>query len=211
MHHRSVRGGGDTTAAEAFAAANWKRLLPLLTRYAVRCMKRFGWKETERSVPAVTEARELVNRAVDAFLSERRTWVPALARTEAGLIAVLCTTIRSEAVNLRTSAEVAKKKTVSPDVVSVATTAETKLAQRALLDEIEEMISDDEDLVALYGAMSDGFTKEAELEAKLNWDKPKVKLVKRRLRNRLEARGMSRDGTREAGHGESKEDEEGDE
>ena len=199
-----MRGGGDTTAAEAFAAANWNRILPLLTRYALRCMKRFGWTETARSVPAVTEARELINRAVDAFLSERRAWVPALARTEQGLIAVLCTTIRSEAVNLRTSAAVAKKTTLSADVVSVTTTALTKLAQRALLEEIEEMISDDEELVALYEAMSEGFTTEAELEAKLAWDKAKVKLVKRRLRNRLEARGMSRDGTREAGHGEIK-------
>jgi len=194
---------GPETAEEAFETANWRRILPELLRYAKGCCTHHGFQHRESRASGVLEAEELVNQAVDSLLTEARGWVPANAKTEKGLIAVICMTMRSIAGNARVSHTLAKRtggvkgERELAHLRDDAPDPEAQLAARDLLAEVREAITGDEEVTMLYGAYAEGFVKRADVAKELHWKVDKVKVTQKRMRRMLASKGITWHGTTE--------------
>jgi hypothetical protein len=186
-------GSGDPkSAAEAFAKASWRRIMPELLRYAKGCVRGMGWGQRGAQRSAILEAEELVNVALEAILSGERAWVPSAGADEDSFIAYVCMTMKSVAVNTRTSAAIKKRSRGRRAERSIENakderTPERELAAREELDAIERALGDDAEAVELFRAMRDVSPKREEIEAALGWSTQKVKVVRMRMRRKIDA------------------------
>ena len=182
------------TAAEAFARINWRaNVLPRLLKFAGSCLKVMGWTETKKGRPAVMEAHEMVNDVILSFLEGDREW-PAKTRTEEEIIAVLCMTIWSVTTHRRASASVVAKR-VSPALIDKEIhrpSTEGMAHAREVIAQVVKAVEDDPEMVALLRAYGEGFKARADLASELKWDDKHVKLVRGRMSDRLERRGITK-------------------
>ncbi len=193
----AISNEGPKTAAEAFAVANWKRMLPELLGYAKGCLSGQGFGERGARKSAVLEAQELVNTAIESILSGERTWSPEHGKTEKALVGMICMTMRSIAAHARKNRAVAKR--ARPDraeralerTVSDRSNQEDELAAAQELGEIRAALGDDADAIALVGAYAEGHVKREDARGALKWTTERVKITQKRMRRTLAARGLA--------------------
>jgi hypothetical protein len=182
------------TAAAAFARADWETLLPKLMARARRILKSLGWQESKARRSGLLEERELVNEAIDACLTGARTWVPSAGATEASLVTYLDVTMRSIAVNERTSSDVARVERVEKKVSRFGdgrSSPEQTIAARELLGVVDAALEGDDDATAVRAALADGHVYGEELAAALGWGEPRMWVVRRRMMRHLEKQGVT--------------------
>ena len=175
-----------SSATEVLARANWPTLHPRLVRGAQRYLRLLGWSEGRDDRPSVLEAHELVNEAVEGCLSgERRFALPPDA-TEDDLAAYLCMTMRSIAINHRTSAAVALRAggEALDQQQDEHPSASRRFAEAALLLRIEQIFEGDEEALRVCHAFADD-EGQAEIAASLGWTVEHLKVVRRRMSRRL--------------------------
>jgi DNA-directed RNA polymerase specialized sigma24 family protein len=189
-----VRSEWPESAAEAFARADWERLMPQLLRGAQRCLTVLGWAETRGGRPAVLEARELVGSAIEGLLAGRRTWVASAGATEGSLVAFLCMTMRSLAMNQRTSAAVASPRAEMAELADLPAgdpSPERQSAARSVLASVEGALADDGEAMQLYRVVCESESHGEELAAALGWTVEHTKTVRQRMRRRLAERRVA--------------------
>jgi hypothetical protein len=182
------------TAAAAFARADWEALLPKLLARARRILSKLGWDEGKARRSGLLEERELVNEAIEACLTGARAWVAGTGATEASLVTYLDVTMRSIAVNKRTSSDVAQVERAEKKLVKRADgrpTPERLLAARELLGAVDAAFEGDDDATAVRGALADGHVYGEELAATLGWSESRMWVVRRRMKRRLEKQGVT--------------------
>ena len=190
-------------AAQAFAQADWKTLLPRLLRCARYHLRRVGWAETPLDRHATLEAQELVNMAVTSCLTGDREWTPEPGATEDEIVRFLFGIMRGLASNCRTSAVVACR--VPGDVSELAEladdgpSAERIVAARACLAQVERELEGDDEALALCEALQDFPQGRAGVARVLNWTASRVSVVRRRLKRYFAAKGLIQDEDEGAG------------
>jgi hypothetical protein len=188
---------GPKDAAIAFENTDWKRILPELQRYAKSCLSFQGFHERPNRTSMAIESQELINQAVLALLAGERTWVPAQAKTEAGLVAVICMTMKSICANVRGRAafklrarsdkaerHISRTMDETPD-------AEEQLVSHEWVGEVKEAIAGDAEIVRLVDTYADGKVRHDEVAKALDWTVPKVKVTQKRMRRLLRSKGIA--------------------
>lgn len=181
------------TPAEAFAVADWRTVRPKLRAYARKCLRVVGWTGLQPG--------DLVGKAIDQLLARERAWVPGTGATEDSLVAFLCATMRSIAVNHRTSAAVARR--AGGDSVDQqcdnGPSAEQQVEARWLLARILRALEDDAEALAVCRALCEGLTRGDEIAEALRGTMDHaegctadhVEVVLRRIRRRLTSKGIT--------------------
>jgi DNA-directed RNA polymerase specialized sigma24 family protein len=190
-----VERAPPSSALEAFARADWESLLPKLTCAAGGLLRVQGCAERGRRRSFVIEPDELVNSAIDACLDGRRSWVPGTGATEASLVAFLCETMRSIAVNERTRAGIALR----DDGAAIEEERDDRpspsreLAAREQITQIARALADDPEATAVHRMICEGYTEREEIALALGWKVERVKAVRLRASRRLAAMHVTLD------------------
>jgi DNA-directed RNA polymerase specialized sigma24 family protein len=180
------------SAHAVFDRTDWTRLMPQLLEAAAGCLRVVGWAEGEGHAHFMLQSQELVNEAVKKCLAGDRRLTPAACASEEGLVAFVCETMRSIAVNRCTSA--AARRRASDEELDEkeddAPSPSRRLAAHALLQRIEEALQGDEEALAVHRAIEDGHTDREAIAKALGWTVPLVKTVRRRMSRRLARMGI---------------------
>jgi len=179
---------GPESFAEAILHANMDTLLPKLFEAAERILHVVGLAQRT----GILEVKELVNETLANCWAGDRSWVPGAGATEERLVRYLCMTMSSVAVNRRTSADVARRAGVEAleRELDASPSPSRRLRERALLGRIEQALAGDAEALAVYGMLAEQLTRE-EIAETLQCDVEHVKVVLRRTRRRLAAKGIS--------------------
>ena len=176
----SERSRGAETAAEAILRANWKVLLPKLTRAAKGCLFALGVP------PSALEPGDLVDHAVEGWLAGDWPWVPGSCATDTDLAALIVRSMCWLALNKRRLVAVARS--AGGDAVDEVNDDGMPPSQQAACHEVLERISlvleGDEEALALCRAAADGLSL-AETEEEQGWEQGHGKVVRQRVRRRV--------------------------
>jgi hypothetical protein len=198
---KGVRPESAEDVREAFVRVDWKSLFPQLLRGATHYLRVLGLAEGDEHRPALLEARELVNVAVDRFLAGRRQWPAEAGATEDELVSILSETMRSIAVNCRTSA--AATRCDGDEAVDQQPDEQPspsrRLAARSLLAGIERIFEGDDEAQGVLGALAEGHVDRDEIAEALGWTVPHVKVVRRKMSRRLASKRITLNDDGEAG------------
>jgi DNA-directed RNA polymerase specialized sigma24 family protein len=198
---KGLRPESAKDTAEAFARADWKTLLPQLLRGAVHYLRVLGLAEGDNHRPALLEAMELVNTALESCLAGERQLTVEAGASEDGLVSFLSEIMRSIAMNRRTSA--AATRCDGDDALDQqpdeSPSPSRRLAARSLLDGIERAFEGDAEAGAVLGVLAEGHEDRAEIAEALGWTVPHVKVVRRRMSRRLASKRMTLNDDGEAG------------
>src|SRR5262249_27467998 len=134
------------TAAEAFANANWRRVLPQLLRGAAHYLRALGLAEGRNTKPWI-EGPELVNEALDDLYADARTWQEHAGQSESKLVGFLSKTMQSNAINHCMSHAIARR--VGMEAADRLPDEDATPSQRVAYEEIrqrlEEIYADDDE------------------------------------------------------------------
>jgi len=190
-----VERAPPASASEVFAITDWETVLPRLLRAASGLLRVLGWAESARHRAFVLEPTELVNRAIDALLSGERSWVPGSGDSEERLVAFLCETMRSIAMNERTGGAITRRG--SDDAIEElgdeGPTPSRDLAAREHLARVAAALAGDPEALAVHRLTCEGHTERAEIAEALGWTAAHVKAVRLRASRRLAAARLTLD------------------
>ena len=163
--------------------------MPKLLHAARGCLRVLGWCEDARHRPYMLEPQELVNHAIESLLAGERRWVPEAGVSEESLMAFLCETMRSIAMNRRTSAAIERHGDADAldQQRDEAPSPSRDLAAREHLQLIDRALAPDPEALALHRMECQGYTDRKEVAAALGWTEQQVKVVRWRASKRLAA------------------------
>jgi DNA-directed RNA polymerase specialized sigma24 family protein len=179
---------GPESAAEAILHADMDTLLPKLYEAADRILHMVGLARRT----GILEVKDLVDETLVKCWTGERSWVPGAGATEERLVRYLCKTMSSVAVNRRTSADVAQRAggDALNGTLDESPSPSRQFHERALLARIEHELAGDSEAMAVYGMLAEEYTRD-EIAATLQCDVKHVKVVLRRARRHLTAKGIS--------------------
>lgn len=192
-----MRPHAPETAAEAFNRVNWRAIWPRLLQAAQRILRVLGWAEGRGDRRVELESGELLNETVKRLLDGDRQWVAEAGASEERIVAVLCETMRSIAVNHRTSAAVDRRdgSGAIDRQPYRGPSAARQAAARALLARVEHALEGDDEALALLRTI---YEAECEAQGKeladtLDWRIEYLRVVRRRMARRLESGGLTQE------------------
>jgi hypothetical protein len=188
-------------AHEALARASWDRLLPQLLRGACHYLRALGWAEGHDHRPAVLEGRELLNTAVEGFLSGHRAWPLPPGASEDSLVRVLSKAMFNVAMGRRKLAAVTRRAAGGDALdqqMDESPTASQRFSEQALLERLRETFAADAEALTLLDTFAEGFTKREDIAEELGWAPDQVSLVRRRMRRRLDGLHLTTTADRDA-------------
>jgi DNA-directed RNA polymerase specialized sigma24 family protein len=177
----------NDTAARAIAGADLPRMMPKLLRAARRRLACLGWHDLGHRCDGEMEAGELVNETLALCLEGTRTWVPGAGETEETLMAYLCKTMSSVAVNRHTSGGVKlrvagvvleRHPDDGPSPEEIGENART-------VERVARDLADDPDVAVAFRMICEGKSERQELARACGWPIQKAKTVRWRLMRRL--------------------------
>lgn len=161
---------------KALSDANWEQLLPRLTAYAGRQLRRVGWVSGKDLEPNRMSVMDAVDVALERCLDGSRRWNEA-APPELG--AFLCGVIKSIVSDERKKLSRDKADLAGDTIEEVVDPSESMAAAdedsvSAVCAAIEACVQGDEDLELFRLAVSDGNTKREHIAAALGWTPDQV-------------------------------------
>lgn len=176
------------TAAQAFAKVDWDDAVARLLPRARAILRKVGWAEGGGVRRGEMEAHELVNQAIDAFLSGQRAWVPGDGQDH--VVRILAQTMRGLATHARSSARATRGAPMEAldrkEGPRGGSPEERALAEREIA-RVVGLVRGDEVLEPLVLAILEGHTKREDLATALGWPTNKVKDAREKLARRLSA------------------------
>jgi hypothetical protein len=180
-------------ACKAIRSADFRVLLPKLTRIASHTLAMVGWAEGARHRPGDLEAHELLNAAAVAYMTGAKTWRADLGSTPDGIVTLFATAMVNIAVHTRKRATRHVGSEPLDGALDDQPTESRRFYLRSLIGRILSVFSDDEEVPVLLQTMMGGDTKPAEMNAALGWGVDRVTVVLQRMRRRCRSLGMTVD------------------
>jgi hypothetical protein len=199
---KGLRPESAKNAAEAFARADWKTLLPQLLRGALHYLRVLGLAEGDNHRPALLEGMELVNTALESCLAGERQLTAEAIASEDGLVSFLSEIMRSIATNRRTSAAATRcdgDEDALDQQIDESPSPSRRLAARSLLEGIERAFEGDDEARTVLDALAEGHEDRDEIAEALDWTVEHVKVVRRRMSRRLASKRITLNDDGEAG------------
>jgi DNA-directed RNA polymerase specialized sigma24 family protein len=175
------------TAAEAFARANWRRILPQLLRGAGHYLRLLGLAEGRRTKPWI-EAPELVSQAFVDVRTGDRTWKAQAGESESSLVAYVSKITQSLAINECVSHAIAHRTGVeaAEHLLDEDPTPSRRCAEAEIRKRLQEIYADDDEAKCVLRACRAGYRTFDGIAEAMGCDVKHLETVWKRMKRRAE-------------------------
>jgi DNA-directed RNA polymerase specialized sigma24 family protein len=163
----------------------FKEMLPRLSAYARRCLRRAGWAEGRDHAPCEAEATDVIDGAVESCLAGERRW-----KAGVDLFTFLCNVMRSQVYSRRRRAERVSYIEETAEPLAPSSRRDAVMDARRLLAGIEQAVEPDPETSALFTTMVECFDSDDELGDELGWSPRQIRTVRARMNRRIFAAGL---------------------
>jgi hypothetical protein len=176
------------TAAEAFAKANWRRVLPQLLRGAGHYLRLLGLAEGRTTKPWI-EAPDLVNQAIVDLGVGDRTWKAQAGESEGKLVAHVSRITQSLAIHSAMSHAVARRVGVeaAAHLPVEDPTPSQRYAEAEIRQRLEEIYADDDEARRVLWACRAGYSTFEGIAQAMGCTVKHLEAVWKRMKRRAEA------------------------
>jgi hypothetical protein len=175
------------TAAEAFAKADWRRILPQLLRGAGHYLRLLGLAEGRKTKPWI-EASELVSQAFVDIRAGDRKWKPQAGESEGTLVAYVSKITQSLAINECVSHAIARRAGVeaADHARDESPTPSQRCAEAEIRQRLEDIYAADDEARRVLWACRAGYRTFEGIAEAMGCSVTHLEAVWKRMKRRAE-------------------------